>query len=346
MNQSSKPYQLFIGSLPSSFTPAVIKAFLNQALKGPYQLEQTKRKGKKKQARAVISVFSTADRDFLLNQKHFINNQEIRLQIYKTEDELKQLAKAVLRRRIYIKGLPVGATKEEIEREFEGFGKIETIFMKKNKQFVEGQMIQKKGVNEVLKCYVTFAEESSRAKCMDAQPMYFRGEPIELYLKTTTSQKNDKRFVVMADSRNDARKVNPQTPSDSFRIGTGNQHATRKSHFQQKFGSAQFFEEDLSSQRRYPSDFPNRARIRYPNSLRYAVEPFVQVQDNYSEDLFGFPVIEKLSLRRMMPIDRSTRRSKIIRFKNDLGEVVEDLGGYEHREANIRRNYQEGCRWR
>lgn len=384
MDAKNTSQQLFVGSLTETCSPAAIESYLSLKLKGEFKIDKSKNKAKKKQGFAVISVSSKTDKDFLLNSCHMIGGQEKKFQVYKSEEELLRHATEVLKKRIYVKGFPLDVTEKEITEIFSRFGDIEMVFIKMNKKYFEGGFFG----TAMVKSYVTYKNECSSKRCLEEQPIFYKGAQLELYQKSTTDEKNDKKFVVVQNSNvqmgiNSYGKGNKNDDSSRMKrtqkkkkkrkkmkkkkkggkIETGLNHpdlSFEKKKIWMKNSSLKIVDKSqkrltkkqegyyrnshqLNFKRKEESErIIEKRKIHKRKISGYIIEPFVKLEsDDYQVliDLFGFPEEEKFSMMKLVPVSRSTRRSQVAQFRNDINELVEDNEGYEHFGDNIRMNF-------
>lgn len=121
-------------------------------------------------------------------------------------------------------------------------------------------------------------------------------------------------------------------------------HNKEKTHQESSFkrkGFGNFIEnsESKNFQRKTDSqNFFDQKIVRKGINFRFVIEPFIKSETPF-KDIFDFELNEKFSMKKLIPVDRSTRRSRIVGFRNDMGEYVEDAEGYEHYGENLRMNF-------
>lgn len=181
-------YKLFIKDIPKNTPSHEIKHYLCKRVK-LLSFKKSKNKGKSINNYVIIEVRTNKEAKFLLDKPHVFRGNLLGITRYLTETQRKERASSVVKKRIFLNDLNLGATEDFVLNTFQKFGEIESIFLKK--KFIDET--QRYGI---VYCFITFEEESSVNKVLFQKQFFYEQYRITLIKSVEESRKlNEAKYA-------------------------------------------------------------------------------------------------------------------------------------------------------
>lgn len=298
----NEPVSVFIRSIPSGCTLAILKNFLSQILLGDFKLKRGKSKGKNKSGHATVTVYNERDLQTLLHDTLILQGVELEIQRLKTPEELFTEVSTMLKKRIYIDNLPFQVKHSEVKSLFSKFGAIKNVFIKPKIEISEDG-VERRFINS----YVNFNKVEDTRKCLDAIPVFLNGHELYLYQKLTPQNKKKKSRA----SRYPGWSKPVSTAKFEFNKNLIKNNEAKKSKSQK-------------SKELFPVRIAITGRGR---EGKYQIEPFQKSQHSY-KDWIGNSIDYHLSLKSLLPFPMHAGASQRRRSNLECG--------YNHDIGNLR----------
>jgi hypothetical protein len=123
-------HSLFISFAKSRYNVETIRNYLESILIHPFILKKHKTKSKRNTKFLKCTVTSPTDHQTLLAYNHVERGYQLKVAEFRSKEQRSFEIQQRLKRRLYIDGLPLSITEQDLRLAFQGFGKIEQIFIK------------------------------------------------------------------------------------------------------------------------------------------------------------------------------------------------------------------------
>jgi RNA recognition motif-containing protein len=158
---------IFIGGLSTTMTEQVVLRHFEQYCEVESVKFMTDKRSGQSKGYGFVRLASSSMIEPVLNQTHVIAGRRIDCQKAAKKADKKKLREDVLRRKLFISGLPCTLTSEQLELSFSRFGKIRACYIIKDEQ---SMAFKNYG-------FIEFEEEAAAKRVMTLKLAY-RGHPI------------------------------------------------------------------------------------------------------------------------------------------------------------------------